>query len=226
MRFHAYVYVSGEHVCRLFARSLGTIHTTRITNDQRGSSIRSLFITHVLTNKSNGMVIDYSLPRLSSSDWATLFRCLSSAYNMSDDLGSSGVHQSTDENNEAESSEPCRRLTFVSHAGEDKPFARSLLKAIERANVAAFFDDDMKMGTSAGEEMMERARTAAQGVVVLSRRFLTKKWPMKEVNLFVENDVRIHPLYYKVTPDELSEIVHVYDRYGLFPITCALCGWW
>ncbi|CAM9768461.1 unnamed protein product [Scytosiphon promiscuus] len=131
---------------------------------------------------------------------------------MSGSSGDSGLPQSMNEHNEVESSEPCRRLTFVSHAGEDKLFARSLLDAIEAANVATFFDDDMAVGTPAGDEMTTRAAKADKGVVVLSRPFLTKKWPMMELNLFVKNKIRIHPLYYGVCPDELQGILDTYDR--------------
>ena len=45
----------------------------------------------------------------------------------------------------ADTSETRRLLTFVSHAGEEKPFVRLLLEAIE--HVPAFFDDDMALGT-------------------------------------------------------------------------------
>lgn len=109
------------------------------------------------------------------------------------------------------------RLTFVSHAGEEKGFARSLLRAIEDANVAAFFDDDMALGTSSIEEMTSRAEEADQAVVVLPRAFLTKEWPMKELHIFLDNRAKnktdILPLYYKVTPDELWDIItDSYDR--------------
>lgn len=104
------------------------------------------------------------------------------------------------------------KLTFVSHAGEEKHFVRDLLKQIEKANVAAFFDDDMPVGTSAGNEMVTRAEEADQAVVVLSRSFLTKKWPMKELNIFIEKQVKIYPLYYQITPDELDDIFAIYYR--------------
>lgn len=122
------------------------------------------------------------------------------------------ISQSTGEHCKAGLSEPCDRLTFVSHAGENKPFARSLLEAIEAANVATFFDDDMAMGTVAGDEMITRAANADQGVVVLSRPFLTKKWPMMELNLFIKHGIRIHPLYYGIDPDDLKSILGTYDR--------------
>ncbi|CAM9733325.1 unnamed protein product [Scytosiphon promiscuus] len=131
---------------------------------------------------------------------------------MSGRSGDSWSPQSTNEHIEAESTEPHRRLTFVSHAGEDKSFARSLLDAIEAANVATFFDDDMAMGTPAGDEITSRAATADLAVVVVSRPFLTKKWPMLELNLFLKNRIRIHPLYYGVSPDEVQDIIGTYDR--------------
>lgn len=115
-------------------------------------------------------------------------------------------------NVKAESLEPRHKLTFVSHAGEDKEFVRDLLKAIEQANVAAFFDDDMALGTTSINEMESRAAEADQAIIVISRPFLSKEWPMRELNIFLENDVSIHPLFYGVTPDEISDIVAVYDR--------------
>lgn len=90
-------------------------------------------------------------------------------------------------------------------------FVKSLLKVIEDTKIAAFFDDDMVVGTSAGNEMTTQAAKADQAILVLSRPFLTKEWPMKELNIFLKNNVKIYPLYYKVTPEEVGEIVKVYD---------------
>ena len=115
---------------------------------------------------------------------------------------------------DAESEGRRHRLTFVSHAGEDKEFVRSLLEAIEELNVATFFDDDMALGTSSVDEMESRAAEADQAIVVLSRPFLTKKWPMKELNIFLNKGIKIHPLYYRVTPDELRDILSIYNRQG------------
>lgn len=143
---------------------------------------------------------------------------------MSGGLSDSGVPQCTEEHNEAGPSERWRQLTFVSHAGEDKQFARSLLDAIEAANVAAFFDDDMVMGTPAEREMTTRAADADQGLVILSRPFLTKKWPMRELTLFVEAKIKIRPLYYGVNPNQLNLILETYDRQVLR--TRVSCGLW
>lgn len=107
------------------------------------------------------------------------------------------------------------KLTFVSHVGEDKKFVRCLLEAMEEVNVPAFFDDDMALGTLSVDEMESRAKEADQAVVVLSRSFLTKEWPMKELNIFLENKIRIFPLFYRLTPDDIWEIIKVYDRQGV-----------
>ena len=61
--------------------------------------------------------------------------------------------------------------------------------------------------------MTTRAAQADKAIVVLSRPFLTKKWPMKELHIFLEKKCKIYPLYYNVTPDEIKrEIVATYDR--------------
>lgn len=109
-------------------------------------------------------------------------------------------------------SDPRYELTFVSHAGEDKEFVRDLLRAMEGVNCAAFFDDEMAVGTSAELEMKACAEKANQAVVVLSRPFLTKMWPMLELGLFIQNKVKIYPLFYGITPDKLLNIVGKYDR--------------
>lgn len=106
---------------------------------------------------------------------------------------------------------PRHRVTFISHAGEDKEFVRSLLQAIEEAKVPAFFDDDMTVGTSSVDEMKSRAAEADHAVVVLSRPFLTKEWPMKELNIFLDKKIKIYPLYYGITPDDLWDILSAYE---------------
>ncbi|CAM9956525.1 unnamed protein product [Scytosiphon promiscuus] len=103
------------------------------------------------------------------------------------------------------------RLTFVSHAGEEKPLVSHLLSELNEQNVASFFDDNMVVGIDAETEMKTRAAEAHQAVVVLSWSFLTKKWPMKELNIFLEKGIDIHLLYYKVTPDDLGLLLAKYD---------------
>lgn len=104
-------------------------------------------------------------------------------------------------------------LTFISHAGEEKRFVHHLLTEIGgEGKVASFFDDDMALGTLAEDEMVSQAAGAEQAIVVLSRAFVTKAWPMKELNIFLKNDIDIIPVYYSITPDELWEVIGIYDR--------------
>lgn len=109
-------------------------------------------------------------------------------------------------------SEARHRLTFVSHAGEEKPFVSHLLSELNVLNVATFFDDNMAVGTDAEAEMKTRAAEADQAVVILSWSFLTKKWPMKELNIFLGKGINIHLLYLLLTPDDLRPLLAKYDR--------------
>lgn len=117
-----------------------------------------------------------------------------------------------------ESSERREGLTFVSFAGEERSFVEEhLLKAIEGASVPTFYDDDMPLGTSSEVEMAKSAEETGQAVLVLSRAFLTKMWPMKELHIFMESSLspktRILPLYYGITPDQLQdEVIPAFDR--------------
>lgn len=91
-------------------------------------------------------------------------------------------------------------------------FVESLVKAIEDSKVAAFFDEDILVGTSTGTEMSPPT-DADQAIVVLSRFYLTQERPMEELSIFLKKGkMKICPLYYKVTPDELWDIVAVYDN--------------
>lgn len=104
-------------------------------------------------------------------------------------------------------------LTFISHAGEEKRFVHHLLTEIGgEGKVAAFFDDDMALGTLSEDEMFSQAAGAEQAIVVLSRAFVTKAWPMKELNIFLKNGIDIIPVYHSITPDELWDIMGIYDR--------------
>lgn len=87
-----------------------------------------------------------------------------------------------------------------------------LAKAIEDATVAAAFADDVVVGTSTGENMSPQAAEASLAIVVLSRAYLTEEWPMNELNTFLANGIEIYPLYYGVTPDELSDMLAICDR--------------
>lgn len=89
------------------------------------------------------------------------------------------------------------------------------MKGIEEANSKALFGDDKVAGTPAEDEVLSQAAEADQAIVVLSRSFLAKKRPMEELNIFLTNNVKIYPLYYKVSPDELGDIVNTYERQGL-----------
>lgn len=104
----------------------------------------------------------------------------------------------------------------MSHADEEEALAMHLTKATKDATVAAFFEDDMVVGTSTGNELTTQAVQANQAILVLFRSYLAQARSMKELYIFLTKGIEIYLLYYKVTPDELWGIMASYDRQGRF----------
>ena len=64
---------------------------------------------------------------------------------------------------------------FVSHAGEDKPFARELRNSLRMIGIRAFVDkDDLQGGDHAVDIMLRSADSAPIGLAVFSPAFLKK----------------------------------------------------
>ena len=64
---------------------------------------------------------------------------------------------------------------FISHAGEDKPFARELRNSFRMIGIGAFVDEDELQGNDhAVEIMLKSADTAPIGLAVFSPAFFKK----------------------------------------------------
>lgn len=72
---------------------------------------------------------------------------------------------------------------FLSHASEDKaPIARPLYEALRAEGIAVWFDEAvLKMGDSLSGKIDEGLARCPQGIVIISPRFLAKRWPQKEL---------------------------------------------
>ena len=67
---------------------------------------------------------------------------------------------------------------FISHAGEEKPFARELRKSLGTIGIRAFLDQvDLQGGDHAVGIMLHSAHKAPIGLAVLSPAFSRKVWP-------------------------------------------------
>jgi hypothetical protein len=71
---------------------------------------------------------------------------------------------------------------FVSHASEDKSYARPLVSALERSGLAVWYDENALVpGMSLSSEIDYGLARSRFGIVILSRSFFSKNWPKHEL---------------------------------------------
>ena len=103
-----------------------------------------------------------------------------------------------------------KRDFFVSHAGEDKAFVRKLVKALQSLGATVWFDEhELMVGDSLSESIADGLKNSHLGVVVLSKSFVTKKWPRLELQglLALERtgERRILPIWHHVTEEDIND---------------------
>ncbi|KAG0586270.1 hypothetical protein KC19_2G077600 [Ceratodon purpureus] len=97
---------------------------------------------------------------------------------------------------------------FLSHSGNEKPFVEQLDHDLRGVNQRPFFDQDsdsLVKGEKFDAQILEVARRCRVAVVVVSEGFLTSEWPMVELSTFVKYGVKLVPLFFKLTPDDLEK---------------------
>ena len=76
---------------------------------------------------------------------------------------------------------------FISHAGEDKAFRRSLYSHLKLVGLRCFLDEVSLMeGCDASVAMEAAVRSTQIAVVLLSEEFFAKTWPQRELRWFLE----------------------------------------
>ena len=110
---------------------------------------------------------------------------------------------------------------FISHASEDKEgVARPIVRALTTAGLSVWFDEfALTAGDSLSKSINHGLANSKYGVVIVSPRFLEKKWPQRELAaLFAKEDQGkvIIPIWHEVS----EEIVRKYspilaDRFAL-----------
>jgi len=90
---------------------------------------------------------------------------------------------------------------FICHAREDKPSViRPLIEALKAAHISYWLDEvEIKWGASITEKVNEGLTRSRYVMVVLSRAFITKHWPKRELNSMLNieassGEVKILPL--------------------------------
>ena len=98
---------------------------------------------------------------------------------------------------------------FISHANEDKSFARPLVQKLQALGLRAWFDESaMKPGDSLRQEIDSGLAGSDFGIVVLSKHFFKKQWTQAELNglfaLKLEGKNRIIPIWHEITKAEIA----------------------
>lgn len=99
---------------------------------------------------------------------------------------------------------------FVSHASEDKEFARRLVNALEDWGLRVWFDERiLNIGDSLRRSIDQGLADSEYGVVILSNNFFAKEWTKKELDgLVAREDGKekvILPIWHDIGVDEVRK---------------------
>ena len=104
---------------------------------------------------------------------------------------------------------PSQHKIFLCHSGAQKNFVRHLYGELHRVHQLAFFDaddDSLRKGEAFPHQLFEAARQCHLAIVILSEDFFTRsKWPMLELNIFMEEKKKIFPSFYDLSVVNLRD---------------------
>jgi len=108
-------------------------------------------------------------------------------------------------------SSPKKWDVFISHSSEDKDeLVRPLAIALRQAGVSVWYDEfSLKLGDSLRASIDYGLANSRFGVVVLSKSFFAKHWPVQELNGLATREVKgnkvILPVWHRVNFEEVLE---------------------
>ncbi len=98
---------------------------------------------------------------------------------------------------------------FVSHASEDKEsFVRPLVEALRSHGLEVWFDEaTLKVGDGLRRSIEKGLSKSQYGVVVISKAFLSKEWPQRELDGLVSREDDgikvVLPVWHEITASEV-----------------------
>jgi len=99
---------------------------------------------------------------------------------------------------------------FISHAFEDKEFARALADALTEEGCRVWFDEfELKVGDSLRRSINLGLSRSRFGIVVLSPNFFAKEWTQKELDALTARETKrkkiILPIWHNVSIQEVRK---------------------
>jgi hypothetical protein len=94
---------------------------------------------------------------------------------------------------------------FVSHASEDKAdIARPLAARLRKEGLSVWYDEfALRLGDSLASSIDKGLASSRYGIVIISKSFLAKEWPRKELDALVTRERRGHkvilPVWHNIT---------------------------
>jgi hypothetical protein len=102
------------------------------------------------------------------------------------------------------------RDVFISHAWEDKDFARPLADHLVSQGITVWFDEyELKLGDSLRRKIEDGLLQSRHGLVLMSKSFFQKDWPQKELNALFSlenNERRILPLLHGLEANDIKKL--------------------
>jgi predicted RNA-binding Zn-ribbon protein involved in translation (DUF1610 family) len=100
---------------------------------------------------------------------------------------------------------------FISHASDDKEsFVRPLAHALTALGAAVWYDEfSLNLGDSLSASIDRGLAGSRYGIVVLSKAFIAKRWPQRELQGLVAREMggrsTILPVWHQLTRDDVLE---------------------
>ena len=119
---------------------------------------------------------------------------------------------------------------FISHASEDKAaIVRPLATILERLSMRVWYDEfSLQLGDSLTASIDKGLQESRYGLVVLSKAFLSKKWPEYEYRSLMTREIDgervILPLWYDVTKEDIKNFSLYLADIKALPISRANFG--
>ena len=99
---------------------------------------------------------------------------------------------------------------FISHASEDKEIVRPIVESLTKAGLTVWFDEQtLKLGDSLRRKIDEGLAKSSFGIVIVSKEFLGKEWPERELDGLFAREERgkkvILPIWHEITAEMIQE---------------------